>query len=175
MSGITCKFGGSSLADTDAFKTAKAIIDNNPERRFIVPSAPGKRSPDDKKVTDLLLAWHRLVQEGLDPSEPRTIITERYKGLAADLGLSLDVNAQIEALAAQEADQDRPDFMASRGEFLCGHLIAELIDATFVDPAECIRFDNEGRPDLATYELLGERLQGPDRFVVPGSIIFKVT
>lgn len=168
MSGITCKFGGSSLADTDAFKTAKAIVDSNPERRFIVPSAPGKRSPDDKKVTDLLLAWHSLVQEGLDPSEPRGIITERYKALVADLDLSLDVDAQIQAMAAQEADQDRPDFMASRGEFLCGQLIAELLDATFVEPADYIRFDDEGRLDPVTYELLGERLQGPGRFVVPG-------
>ncbi len=168
MSGITCKFGGSSLADTDAFKAAKVIIDSNPERRFIVPSAPGKRGPDDKKVTDLLLAWHALSQEGLDASEPRTIITERFKALAADLGLSLDVDAQMEALAAQAADEDRPDFMASRGEFLCGQLMAELLDATFVDPAGCVRFDDEGRLDPATYPVLRERLEGPGRFVVPG-------
>jgi aspartate kinase len=58
--------------------------------------------------------------------------------------------------------------MASRGEYLCGRLMAEYLAAAFVDPAECIQFDEEGLLDTVSYELLGRRLEGPGLFVVPG-------
>ena len=46
------KFGGSSLADAHQFKKVGDIIKSDPDRRFVVPSAPGKRFKDDIKVTD---------------------------------------------------------------------------------------------------------------------------
>lgn len=168
MSRITCKFGGSSLADSACFRKAESIIRSNPERRFIVPSAPGKRSADDKKVTDLLYAWHNLVQEGLDPAQPRGIIAERFKSLASDLGIEFDVETLLEEIATESAAQPTADYMASRGEYLNGQLMAELLGATFIDPAECIKFDDEGMLDPATYDLLGERLKGDGLFVIPG-------
>jgi aspartate kinase len=58
--------------------------------------------------------------------------------------------------------------MASRGEYLNGRLIAELLGATFVDPAECIKFNHDGALDTDSYELLGERLKGPGLFVIHG-------
>ena len=64
MGDIACKFGGSSLADAECVRRALDIIRKDPRRRFIVPSAPGKRSPDDKKITDLLYAWHGLARQG---------------------------------------------------------------------------------------------------------------
>ena len=48
------KFGGSSLSDAARFKKVKAIIESDPERRVVVVSAPGKRTSDDNKITDLL-------------------------------------------------------------------------------------------------------------------------
>ena len=54
MAGIVAKFGGSSLADAAQLEKVKKIIEANPERRYVVPSAPGKRHSDDTKVTDLL-------------------------------------------------------------------------------------------------------------------------
>ena len=48
------KFGGSSMADAAQFRKVKAIIEADPARQFVVPSAPGKRFPGDDKVTDLL-------------------------------------------------------------------------------------------------------------------------
>ena len=50
---IVAKFGGSSLADAAQFQKVKAIIEENPERKYVVPSAPGKRADGDIKVTDL--------------------------------------------------------------------------------------------------------------------------
>lgn len=168
MGGITCKFGGTSLADAACMRAVKDIILANPERRFIVPSAPGKRTPDDKKITDLLLAWHSLVSQGLDATQPATIIRERYAALSAELGLAFDVQSELDAIAQEAGKYKTPDFMASRGEYLCGRLMAEYLGATFVDPADCIKFDDEGLLDTASYELLGKRLQGPDLFVIPG-------
>jgi len=168
MKGITCKFGGTSLADADCIRAVEAIIRANPDRRFIVPSAPGKRNSGDKKITDLLLAWHDLARKGLDASQPAEIIRDRYTELARELGVSFDIERHLDEIAKQVAVFSTPDFMASRGEFLMGCLLAEYLGATFVDPAECIKFDEEGLLDTRTYELLGRRLQGPGLFVVPG-------
>lgn len=168
MNSITCKFGGTSLADAACIRTAEGIIRTNSDRRFIVPSAPGKRTPNDKKITDLLYAWHNLSRQGLDVSQPEGMIRARFAELARELTVAFDVNQHLDEIAGQIAHHQEPDYMASRGEYLNGRLLAELLDATFVDPAECIRFDAEGRLDPVTYPLLGERLEGPGLFVVPG-------
>ena len=168
MQRITCKFGGSSLADASCIRDAAAIIKADPARRFVVPSAPGKRSADDKKITDLLYAWHNMARQGLDASEPQKIIEERFNGLARELGVSFDVRPCL-AEIAQRANQDEaPDYMASRGEYLNGRLIAELLDAEFVDPAECILFKESGDLNPDTYAKLGARLDGPGLYVIPG-------
>ncbi|MCX5759661.1 MAG: aspartate kinase [Candidatus Hydrogenedentes bacterium] len=168
MNGITCKFGGTSLADADCIRAVAAIIRANPDRRFIVPSAPGKRNPGDKKITDLLLAWHDLARKGLDASQPASIIRERYTELARELGVKFDIERHLDEIAKLVGAYAEPDFMASRGEYLMGLLLSEYLGATFIDPAECVKFDDEGLLDTATYELLGKRLQGPGLFVVPG-------
>lgn len=168
MSGITCKFGGTSLADANCIRAVEAIIRSNPDRRFIVPSAPGKRNPDDKKITDLLLAWHDLVRKGLDASQPATIIRERYTELARELNVTFDIQRHLDEIGQLVGAYATPDFMASRGEYLMGLLLSEYIGATFIDPAECIKFDDEGLLDRASYELLGKRLQGSGLFVIPG-------
>ena len=168
MQKITCKFGGSSLADATCFETVGRIVHADSARRFIVPSAPGKRTPDDKKITDLLYAWHGLAAQGLDPAQPRDIIAERFRELAANLGITFDIDRELALIAEQDAEQKEADFMASRGEYLNGILMANFLGATFVDPAECIKFDDEGRLDPVTYDLVGERLQGDGLFVVAG-------
>ncbi|MFO7974468.1 MAG: aspartate kinase [Candidatus Hydrogenedentota bacterium] len=165
---ITCKFGGSSLADTPCIRKVEAIIRANPERRFIVPSAPGKRSEKDKKITDLLYTWHDLAKQGLDASQPRGIIAARFEQLATELGIAFDSHAHMEEIAAAGERHPEPDYMASRGEYLNGILTAELLDATFVDPAQSIFFDEEGILDDKTYDVLAERLSGDGLFVVPG-------
>ena len=58
------KFGGSSLASARQFKKVADIIKSDKSRRYVVPSAPGKRSDKDEKVTDLLYACYDAVAEG---------------------------------------------------------------------------------------------------------------
>ena len=48
------KFGGSSLASAEQFKKVGNIILADETRRYVVPSAPGKRYSGDTKVTDML-------------------------------------------------------------------------------------------------------------------------
>jgi len=165
---IVCKFGGTSLADASCIRRAESIIRQDPRRRFVVPSAPGKRTPDDRKITDLLYAWHSIASQGLDASEPRNLIRQRFEQLVADLGISLDIAALINEIEAQAAQHKEPDFMASRGEYLNGRIIAVLLGATFVDPAEAIRFNAQGHLDEHSYEVLADRLRGPGMFVIPG-------
>ena len=168
MKRITCKFGGTSLADAACIREVLAIIRANPDRRFIVASAPGKRTPDDKKITDLLYAWHSIARQGLDASEPRRIIEMRFTELARELGVTFDIDRHLQEIAALAGAYEAPDFMASRGEYLNSRLIAEVLGAEFVDPAECVKFKASGELDPATYELLGARLMGGGLFVVPG-------
>ncbi|MCC6153912.1 MAG: aspartate kinase [Candidatus Hydrogenedentes bacterium] len=168
MGGITCKFGGTSLADAKAFRAVAEIVKSNPERRFIVPSAPGKRKPDDKKITDLLYAWHGLLKQDLDPVQPRTIIAKRFEELAKELNIEFNVQDHLEHIANEAANYAEPDYLASRGEYLSGQILSRLLGATFVDPAQCILFEDDGDLDPQTYDLLGDKLKGPGLFVIPG-------
>lgn len=168
MKSITCKFGGTSLADAEALRRAVAIINGDPARRFIVPSAPGKRTKDDIKITDLLYTWHSLARSGLDAVQPITLIRDRFETLARELGVDFDASPILEEIAHEAPRYKTADFMASRGEYINGRLLALVLSATFVDPADCIKFDVEGRLDPATYDLLGEALAGDGRFVIPG-------
>lgn len=176
MSGITCKFGGTSLADADCIRRAMAIIDAHPDRRYIVPSAPGKRHSKDHKITDLLYTWHSLARQGLDFSEPRDIIGERFTELAHALDVKVDMGQYLDEIESHArnaangngAEYVTPDYMASRGEYLNGRLMAALLGATFVDPAQYIKFTEEGYLDSVSYSLLANELRGEGRFVVPG-------
>lgn len=168
MQFITCKFGGSSLADASCIRNAVSIIKSNTSRRYIVPSAPGKRHGEDKKITDLLYAWHGMARQGLDASEPRNIIEERFGSFAHELGVTFDIRACLDEIAQCAGRDKTPDYMASRGEYLNGRLLAEVLEAVFVDPAECILFKENGKLDPDTYERLGARLTGPGYFVIPG-------
>ena len=75
---ITAKFGGTSLADASQIRKAAAIIKSNPERRYVIASAPGKRFPDDIKITDMLYTCHKQNGDGKDFSVTLKRISERY-------------------------------------------------------------------------------------------------
>ena len=118
MGAITCKFGGTSLADAACFRDVVKIIQSNPDRRFIVPSAPGRRKPDDKKITDLFYAWHSLLSQDLDPAQPMEIIASRFRELAAGLQLDFSIEEHLTQISAEAINHHEPDYLASRGEFL---------------------------------------------------------
>ena len=86
------KFGGTSLADAKQLLKAKAIIEADPARRYVVPSAPGKRFSNDIKVTDMLYECYRLASEGEDFSKEFSRIKDRYNSIIADLGIDIDLS-----------------------------------------------------------------------------------
>ena len=91
------KFGGSSLADANQFRKVADIIRSDKERRYVVPSAPGKRFKDDIKVTDMLYACYDAVaNEGKNAYNQFAPIAERFNGIISDLGLTLSLDDEYE-------------------------------------------------------------------------------
>ena len=163
------KFGGSSLANAEQFEKVGEIIRSDESRRYVVPSAPGKRFDGDTKVTDLLYKCYNIAVKGEDFRAVLQEIKERYyeiiRGLKLDLSLE-DEFAQIEKDFKAQAGSD---YAASRGEFLNGKVMAAYLGYEFVDAATVIRFDKNGNFDAdKTDKLLSKRLAKCERAVIPG-------
>ena len=163
------KFGGSSLANAQQFEKVGEIIRSDESRRYVVPSAPGKRFDGDTKVTDLLYKCYNIAVKGEDFGAVLQEIKERYyeiiRGLKLDLSLE-DEFAQIEKDFKAQAGSD---YAGSRGEFLNGKVMAAYLGYEFVDAATVIRFDKNGNFDAdKTDKLLSKRLAKCERAVIPG-------
>lgn len=163
------KFGGSSLASAEQFRKVGDIIRADAGRRYVVPSAPGKRFAKDTKVTDMLYGCYAAAAQGEPFSEKLAAIQERYQEIIDGLGLNLSLEKEFEQIAQAFAAQAGTDYAASRGEFLNGIVMAAYLGYEFIDAAEVIFFDGEGN-FLAdkTNEVLGRRLSGVERAVIPG-------
>lgn len=173
MPNKVAKFGGTSLASAPQIRKMQAIVQSDADRRFVVPSAPGKRDSKDTKITDLLYLCHDLASKGLKFDDAWDPICERFKQIVSELELSLDLDpilAEAEATIREHGKQGLPaDYAASRGEAINGRIIAELLQCEFVDPTEIIFFGDDGRLDEdKTYATIGDRLNNVDRAVVPG-------
>lgn len=163
------KFGGSSLADAQQFKKVKSIIAADPERAYIVPSAPGKRSYTDEKVTDMLYACQRLASEGRGFRELFDRIVERYVDIAFELELEIDLLPHLNIVREKFAAYADADYAASRGEYLNGLLLADYLGVDFIDAAEVICFDENGELDAEkTQKVMKARLKQHVRAVIPG-------
>lgn len=166
---VVAKFGGSSLSDANHFGMVKGIIARDPQRRLVVPSAPGKRSGDDHKVTDLLYMCHQLASHNIDPAEVFSLVEQRYQEIHEQLGLQQDLKSELDRIKERIAHGASADYIASRGEYLNGLLLAEYLGYPFVDAAEVIRFNQDGAYDPAeTMSLLRTRLGEDNRAVIPG-------
>ena len=163
------KFGGSSLASAEQFKKVKEIITSEESRRFVVPSAPGKRFSSDTKVTDMLYGCYDLAVKGKDFSKEFEAIKERYNGIISELGLKLSLDSEFEVIKACFIGKAGRDYAASRGEFLNGMVLAEYLGYNFIDAADVIYFDDRGQFDAKrTNKAMTERLEGLDNAVIPG-------
>ena len=163
------KFGGSSLASAEQFVKVKNIITAEDSRRFVVPSAPGKRFSADTKVTDMLYGCYDLAAKGKDFSKEFEAIKERYNGIISDLGLDLSLDNEFDIIKACFIGKAGRDYAASRGEFLNGMVLANYLGYNFIDAADVIYFDDRGQFDAKrTNKALSERLEGLDNAVVPG-------
>ena len=165
---LVCKFGGSSLSSAEQFKKVCAIVRGNPDRRLIVPSAPGKRTEKDEKITDLLYACQSAAADGRAFDALFARIAIRYEDIAAGMGAHAPTVWLEEVYAALKRGVS-PMYAASRGEYLCARLLAQCLDMPFVDAAAVIRFREDGTVDRAGTDLrLHEALRGLSCAVIPG-------
>lgn len=163
------KFGGSSLASAQQFVKVGNIIRSDESRKYVVPSAPGKRNSKDTKVTDMLYQCYALAEEEKDFSASLKKIQERYNSIINGLNLNLSLNEQFKTIAENFKKKAGSDYAASRGEYLNGIVMAEYLGYEFIDAAEVIVFDEDGEFDAEkTDKILSERLNKCERAVVPG-------
>lgn len=168
---VVTKFGGSSLSEASQFRKVKEILLGDSNRMYVVPSAPGRREPDDAKVTDMLYTCHKLASKG-ELTEFEKVFAElsaRYTEIIDELGLNLDFAPHLEQVHYAMLNGQSVDYAASRGEYLNGIILAEYLGWEFIDAAEVIFFDANHRFDSErTQEVLSARLAGTRYAVIPG-------
>ncbi len=163
------KFGGSSLASAKQFKKVGEIIRSDKTRRYVVPSAPGKRNDKDEKVTDLLYQCYDAAASGGAYKKLLEQIKKRYEDIIDGLELNLNLDSEFNRMEENFLAKAGRDYAASRGEYLNGIVMAEYLGYEFIDAAEVIFFDENGLLDAAaTNRELSERLSHVERAVIPG-------
>lgn len=163
------KFGGSSLASAEQFKKVGNIIHADEERKFVVPSAPGKRDADDTKVTDMLYGCYDLAEAGKDFKGQLQAIKARYQEIIDGLALKISLEDEFKTIEKNFKEKAGSDYAASRGEYLNGIIMAAYLGFEFVDAAEVIRFTADGEFDAeTTNKLMRERLTAMKAAVIPG-------
>lgn len=162
------KFGGSSLADAKQFKKVAKIIQSDPSRQYVVPSAPGKRFKDDVKVTDLLYQTYNAKDEK-EFYQKFTLVKERYQSIIDDLKLDLSLEKPFNTIQRAFKNKVGESYAASRGEFLNGLILANYLGYEFIDATEVIFIDEQGNYDQEmTDKVLTTKLNEVSRAVIPG-------
>ena len=163
------KFGGSSLASASQFEKVGEIIRAEDSRRFVVPSAPGKRDAKDEKVTDMLYAAYDSISSGDDYKKIFNKIKDRYNDIIKGLGLALSLDSEFEVIESEFLAGAGRDYAASRGEYLNGIIMANYLGYEFIDAAEVIFFGEDDNFDAEkTNEILANRLKDKENAVIPG-------
>ena len=172
MSIKVVKFGGSSLADAEHFRQVAAIIKADPDRRYVVPSAPGKREKSDTKVTDMLYRCYDLIKsrssmESIDSCYNE--IRSRYTSIIAELGLDYDINGELDYVKNAMLHAAGRGYAASRGEYLNALILAKYLGFDFIDAENVIFFKENGTLDEEkTNAELSAELDKHKYAVIPG-------
>ena len=166
MAIAVCKFGGTSLCDADRFRRVFAIAEQTADRKYIVLSAPGKRTPSDDKITDLFYRAH-----GAAAPEDRYIfsqIFQRYASIREALDISFDLEAEFRVI--WEKLHSSPDYAASRGEYLCAKLFAAYTGYAFIDAADVLCFADSDEINLprSRKKLIEQTRDIQGKIVIPG-------
>ena len=150
-----CKFGGTSMADGNIILTAAKIVKADPERKYVVVSAPGKRFGGDIKVTDLLYQCSNEYETGDLVAFENTFekICVRFLNIEKGIGKDIGISKELDKIREEILSGAGRDYCASRGEYLAGKIMAAVLDIPFVDATELIRFDEHGALDESSFAL----------------------
>ena len=163
------KFGGSSLASAEQFAKVGDIIRADESRRYVVPSAPGKRNSKDTKVTDMLYACYALAENDEDFRVQLMKIKDRYDSIINGLNLKLALDDEFKKISENFKAKAGSDYAASRGEYLNGIIMAKYLGYEFIDSATVIFFDEDGNFDAEkTDKVLSKKLEKTKKAVIPG-------
>ena len=163
------KFGGSSLADSSQFSKVKAIVESDSSREVVIVSAPGKRDSDDNKITDLLYLMHAHIRYGVSHDGVLSMIKKRYAEIRKGCGLSTDIESIISESFAGLNKKTSVDYIASRGEYFSAILMAEYLGYEFVDAADWLCFEYNGKVNAEkSEEKLRELKNKYGKIVTPG-------
>ncbi|MEG2413509.1 MAG: aspartate kinase [Clostridia bacterium] len=163
------KFGGTSMADAKAINQVAGIIKSDKTRKYVVVSAPGKRFSQDHKVTDLLYACYHDLEINGECQATFSLIRKRFEGIVDDLGLDMDINAELDKVEADMLKYRTSEFCASRGEYLSGVVIAKVLGFEFVDAKDIIAFDENGNFQAEkTNRIVEATLKSIPYAVIPG-------
>lgn len=163
------KFGGSSVADAKQLSKIKDIIRRDSDRRYVVVSAPGKRSSEDTKITDLLYMCKAQRDHNLPWETSFQLIIERYSGIRSELGIDVDLESHYSVIRDNLKKGCSQDYIVSRGEYLSAILAAAYLGFDFVDAKNLIRFDSRGRLlNEETNLELRQELEKHEQAVLPG-------
>ena len=162
------KFGGSSLASAEQFKKVGDIIRADASRRYVLPSAPGRFSADTK-VTDMLYQCYDAAEAGKDIAKLLDAIKARYDEIIEGLGLKLSLDKEFEVIKTNFENKAGRDYAASRGEYLNSIIMADYLGYEFIDAADVILFNYEGKfDDKKTNKVLSKKLEKVEKAVIPG-------
>lgn len=163
------KFGGSSLASAEQFAKVGDIIRSDESRRYVVPSAPGKRNSKDTKVTDMLYACYELAEKEQDFKLVLRKIKDRYDSIINGLNLKLALDEEFNKISENFKAKAGIEYAASRGEYLNGIVMANYLGYEFIDAATVIFFDEDGNFDSEkTDKVLSKKLEKCEKAVIPG-------
>ncbi len=157
------------MADGNVINSVKKIIESDPCRKYVVVSAPGKRYSGDTKVTDLLYASFEELSVSGTCKNKFSAVRGRFASIVKELNLQFEINRLLDETQTEIDKQKNEDFTASRGEYLCARIVAEVLGAKFIDAKDVIFFKENGTLDgEKTYKAVGEAVRGVNLAVFPG-------
>lgn len=163
------KFGGSSVADGIQLTKTKQIITQDPDRRYIVVSAPGKRYESDNKITDILYLCKTHIEHNLPYDQLFQVVADRFMAVQINLGIKVDLFRYFDEIRENLKQNSSADYIASRGEYLNAVLVAAFLGYDFVDTKDLIKFDAKGKLMMPeTDEAIRAELAKHERAVLPG-------
>lgn len=163
------KFGGSSVSDAIQLAKVKNIVESDPDRRYVVVSAPGKRFDEDNKVTDLLYLCKAHIDHNVPFDQVFQVICDRYTAIEVNLGIDVNLQQHFDEIKENIKSGASEDYIASRGEYLNAIITAAYLGYDFVDTAGLVQFDEKGRfLNGKTDDALREELMKHEKAVLPG-------
>lgn len=166
---VVSKFGGSSVANATQFEKVKNIVLSNPLRKAVIVSALGKKEKDDSKITDLLYLLHAHLKYNVPYTAVWELITERFYKVKNDLNLTFDLESEFDKLKSELKKGMSEEYLVSRGEFITGKLMAEYLGYTFVDAADLVKFNYDGKVNFElSYKLISEAFDKYEKVIIPG-------